>query len=113
MSRSARKNAKAILDQVANVNDNVFLTATKGLLAIKQNNLEEGRRLYNSAYELATGKWLQGRVLQKKNLELAKYYIKNNQKEEAKDCLNKVIEVKIGDSVYAEQAEKLLKSLPS
>ena len=88
-------NAKNILDKVKGVSDYIFLIATRGLLKIKEGNLEEGRRLYNLAEELAEFEFLKKQVIQKKHLEIAKYFLAKNIKTAARDNLLKVLSVKI------------------
>ena len=68
--------ARRVLDKVKDENY-VFLNATRGLLLIREGNINEGRRYYNKAMELAksTDKNLMALVNQKKHLELGRYYI--------------------------------------
>jgi len=100
-------NAKNILDKVKGVSDYIFLIATRGLLKIKEGNLEEGRRLYNLAEELAEFEFLKKQVIQKKHLEIAKYFLAKNIKTAARDNLLKVLSVKIKESIYTMQANEL------
>jgi hypothetical protein len=71
-------------------------------------NLEEGRKLYNVAINLAESERLKDEINQKKNLELAKYFLKKNNKFSAKNCLKKVISIKVPNSIYSEQAQNLI-----
>lgn len=102
-------NAKAILEKAKDITNNVYLTATRGLLEIKNDNIKEGRRLYNLAASLAHyNQKLSKEVEQKKNLELAKYYLKIKRYDIARDHLNKVLSVKLPDSIYAIQAKQFV-----
>lgn len=101
--------ARELLKKVKNVTNDVFLTATRGLLRIKEGNIEEGRRLYNLAESLAANETLRKNVLQKKHLELAKYYLANNKDNEASTNLEKVLSIKARESIYAKQAYELYK----
>src|SRR5574337_2164896 len=65
--------ARRILDRIDERNDNFLLTATRGLLLLKEGHLEEGRRHYNLAAKLAPTQPLRNLVIQKKSLELARY----------------------------------------
>ncbi|MGA2315266.1 MAG: tetratricopeptide repeat protein [Thermodesulfobacteriota bacterium] len=101
--------ARELLEKVKDVTNDVFLTATRGLLRIKEGNVEEGRRLYNLAESLAANEILRKNVSQKKHLELAKYYLANNRDNEASTNLEKVLSIKPRESIYAEQAYELYK----
>lgn len=100
--------AEIILRKVEENIDNVYLNATRGLLNIKKDNIEEGRRLYNRAAELAGRGVLHGHVIQKKHLELARHYFSHDQKNRALDNLKKVFSAMKGkDTIFAKQAQKL------
>ena len=73
-----------MLDKVRDVSNNVFLTATRGLFKLKEGDVEEGSRLYNLAATFAPNETLRKNVLQKKHLELARYYLENNRQYDAK-----------------------------
>jgi tetratricopeptide (TPR) repeat protein len=101
--------ARELLEKTKNVSasNNVFLTATRGLLKIKEGDIEAGRTLYNLAASLATNESLRRNVLQKKHLELARYYLSNNKENEAKISLKKTLSIKPKESIYAKQAYEL------
>lgn len=101
-------NARELLAQISNNSDNVFLTATRGLLMLKEGNLEDANRLYDLAATLARGGTLRMSVLQKKHLELAKYFLENNRQNDGKDNLDKALSIKGGETIYAKQALELL-----
>jgi tetratricopeptide (TPR) repeat protein len=100
-------NAKTILEKAKDITNNVFLTATRGLLEVRNGNLEEGRRLYNLAASMARyDERLNKEVEQKKNLELARYYFKIKRYDMAKDHLNKVLSTRFQNTVYAVQVKE-------
>jgi tetratricopeptide (TPR) repeat protein len=106
--------AEVILCKVEENTDNVFLNATRGLLNIKKGNIKEGRRLYNWAAELAERRTLHGDVIQKKYLELARYYLAHDQKNIARDNLKKVFSTMKGkDSIFTKHAQELQEQLVS
>lgn len=104
-------NARRILDKI-NTNDSIFINATRGLLLIKEGNIEEGRRLYNLSESLANkDESIKKLVKQKKNLELARYFYKKGNIREASESLKKVIKIKARYNYYREQASKLLSDI--
>ena len=105
------KEAELILHSIDQKIDNPFLHATRGLFEIKQGNLDLGRRMYNEASKLATDVYLRERILQKKELEIAKYFISINKISNAKEILKKLIKNPFVKSIFIEQANKLLAKL--
>ncbi len=104
------ESAKKILNKLTSFNG-PYLNATRGLLAIKEGNLTEGRRLYNLASQLTPDLFLQKQIIQKKHIELAKYYIANNNTSIASDNIDKALSVKVQYNVYSHQASQLKDSL--
>jgi len=101
--------ARIILDAVGDTEGNVFLTATRGLLLLKEGDVKEGTTLYNRAAILARdNSVLHKHVEQKKNLELARFYYSKGRKEDANKYLKKLLKSKLRSSVYCEQGEKLV-----
>ncbi|MBA7491452.1 Beta-barrel assembly-enhancing protease [subsurface metagenome] len=99
--------ARTILDAVEDIEGNVFLTATRGLLLLKEGDVKEGTTLYNRAAALARdNSILHDQVEQKKNLELARFYYSKGKKEDANKYLKRVLNPKLRPSVYCEQGEK-------
>jgi len=99
--------ARTILDGI-NEPENIFVNATRGLLLIKEENVEEGRRLYNLAEKLASNDtMLRNLIKQKKHLELAKYHYSRDEINKAADNLKQVIRLKAKYNYYAEQALSL------
>lgn len=103
--------AKNILEKVKNITYNPFIIATKGLCKIKENELEEGRRLYNEAARIAQDITLKEHIMQKKELELAKQFLKNQNADKAIECLSKITFAKSLNSVYKKQALLLLDNI--
>jgi len=107
--------AEVILRKAEENIDNVFLNATRGLLNIKKGNIKEGRRLYNwAANHAGRTTLLYGQVIQKKHLELAKYYLDHGQKNDARDNLKKVFSAMKGkDTIFTKHAQELQEQLIS
>lgn len=103
--------AKHILDKTKDIEDNIFLTATRGLLALKENNIQEAQRLYNLASNLTKFENLRKEVLQKKHIELAKYYLSKNDMMSAEQHLQKALSIKTGHNIYRYQVEQLCEQL--
>lgn len=103
--------AESILEKTVNIEKNIFLTATRGLFALKQGNLAHGRYLYNKAIQMSADGNLKIHIEQKKNIEVAKYYVTKGFQTQAVYLLKKVLRMK--QSVYTEQAKNLLSSLGS
>lgn len=100
--------AAEILSKSKYMTENIFLTATNGLLNIKRGNITEGRKLYNRAANLAERTPLQDLVMQKKHLELAKYFFLNGESNRAKDETKKVFSIMKGnETIYKTQAKEL------
>ncbi len=103
--------ARKVLRVIAEEKYNLFLYATKGLLRIKEGDIEEGRRLYNLAAKMTNNDNLKRKVNQKKNLELGRYYLFQNRKDSAKECFSKVVKLGYKEGFYVSEAEELLKNL--
>jgi tetratricopeptide (TPR) repeat protein len=75
--------ARAILDQVKNLSDNeIVLTATRGLLLLWEGDLTGGEELYKTAEALASQsgfKDLAASIRQKRHLELTRAYLRAGQ----------------------------------
>lgn len=100
--------AAEILNKSKYMTENIFLTATNGLLYIKRGNINEGRRLYNRAANLAGSTPLHDLVMQKKHLELAKYFFVNGESNRAEDETKKVFSIMKGnETIYKTQAKEL------
>jgi len=103
--------ARRVLDQYGD-ESNPCLKATRGLLLIKEGSLNEGRRWYNQAVEMA-GKdvKLAALVEQKKYLELGRYYMEHGKVREAIRLLKKGLASKASDTRYKNRILKLLESV--
>lgn len=100
--------AEEILNKAKNITGNIFLTATNGLLNIKRGNIEEGRRLYNLAAHLAGSETLHDLIMQKKHLELARYYFVHGENSKAKDHIKKVFSIMKGkETVFTTHTKEL------
>jgi len=91
--------------------DHPIVTATRGLLLLKEGNVEEGRRLYNLAANLAKTDELKQLIRQKKNLELAHHYVRVGSTEIAKRLLQEAVSMKTIDSKYRRRAAALLRQI--
>jgi tetratricopeptide (TPR) repeat protein len=102
--------ARIILDSIRGAESNIFLTATRGLLLLKENNVQEGTSLYNRAIHLAQqNPKFRELVEQKKHLELVRFYNSKGLKEDAVKYLKRLLNSKLKSSIYYEQGEYLQK----
>ena len=102
---------RQILDKIKDQNFPILL-ATRGLLLLKEKNLQEGRRLYNLAISSSTGnKLITNLIKQKKYLEIAKFYIKEGNKFEAVKKLKTALKIKVKYKYYLKEAEELLQTV--
>jgi tetratricopeptide (TPR) repeat protein len=106
MAGDTRK-ARSILDRIPDKEYDVFLTATRGLLLLKENDLLEASRLYNTAAAMAKSKELRGLLLQKKNLEFARYAVKQGNEAKASRLLAQVLKIRTNEKIYLHQAAKM------
>ncbi len=105
------QNARQILDKIE-IQDNIFVTATRGLLLIKEDNVQEGTHLYNMAISIASkneDEKIVGLLEQKKYLELAKYQLRKGSNNEASRLLRKVLSLKAKFEYYRNEAKEILK----
>ena len=104
--------ARAILDSIKDADDNIFLTATRGLLLLKEGHVKEGTSLYNRAISFAQHERSLGELVeQKKNLELAKFYHNKGRELETKKYLKRLLNSKLTDSIIYNQGVLLNNSL--
>jgi len=104
------KEARRILDQVKD-EVSVFLKATRGLLLVKEGDIHEGRRYYNSAISLANAelnKNLAALANQKKHLEIGKLFLEQGKRKEATRLLKKGLTFKTRENYYKHEIETLL-----
>jgi len=103
--------AREVLDKHKE-ESHVPLLATRGLLLIKEGNVQEGRRLYNSAVTLAgNDKGLAALVEQKKNLELGIDCLEKNNKREAIRLFQKGLRYRSREDRYRKKIVELLEQL--
>ena len=106
--------ARIILDTVKDVERNVFLTATRGLLLLKEGNVQEGTSLYNKAALFAQNNpMLCKQIGQKKNLELARFYYDQGRRTDTTKYLKRLLASKLKSSVYYAQGERFAKFVDS
>lgn len=103
--------AKKTLERVAHIDNYMYLIATRGLLKIKEGNIAEGKELYRKAAFMAKSEYTGKQVEQKMHYEIAKYYLKNNNLEEATRILMKMLRSINVSSLYYDQAKDLLDKL--
>ncbi len=104
--------ARSILDEFEG-EDDVFFTATRGLLLIREGNVAEGSRLYNKAANLAGNSVLRLQVEQKKRVEVARKAIEDGRLDRARQLLTEATRIKSRRKDYLRQAETLLDSIGS
>lgn len=104
-------NARDILKRADIFKDNLYILATKGLLAIKEGAILDGSKLYNLAKAAARDKDLKNLIEQKKNLELGRYYMGIGDVVSARHHLNKATGFKSKKVIYISQARLLLSKL--
>jgi len=100
--------AEELLRKLESADDTTYITATNGLYYLKLGEVEKARKLYNEAAHNCKKSILKNEMIQKKELELAKYFLKNGNKRKAVDSLKKhFLKHKI-ESIYKIQALELL-----
>ena len=102
--------AKEVLDRIRGQQENVYVTATRGLLLVREGRLKEGQERYNRAARLASGD-LRTLVEQKKRVEVARYWYEHARLEEAGALLRSALSLHARETVYARQAQQLLARL--
>ena len=102
--------ARQIMDMIR-TQDVPFVTATRGLLLIKEGNIQEGQRLYNQARSLATVPYMADLINQKKYLETGKYYLEQGNSNEAARLLKKAVSIKTQHDYYRNEAQSILEKL--
>jgi predicted Zn-dependent protease len=90
------------------VHKNPIITATLGLYNIRKGNQEKGEAFYREALHLTKDQILVSKLKQKLNLELGRFYIKDDKKTRASACLKKVLKEKKGIEEFRFQARALL-----
>lgn len=105
--------ARSILDAI-DVQNNIYITATRGLLLVKEGDIKEGSRLYNMAIKLAEKiPGLPELVSQKKYLELAKVALSQKKIRDALHMLEKGKKLKTLERHYYNQIISLIEKTRS
>jgi tetratricopeptide (TPR) repeat protein len=101
--------AERLLDRLKQ--DDEFISsiplATRGLLFLKKGDIREGTRLYSEAAKLAFDKELANMIIQKRELELGKLYLKVGDTFKAKQHFDKVLDLDVQDKVFERKAREL------
>lgn len=103
--------AREVLDDAQIDHPGPFLTATRGLLLVKEGDLPEGRRLYNQAAKMVRGSELRNLIRQKKHLELGRKLLELGETAKAQRELHKVGKYETADQDYLNEAQRLLDSI--
>lgn len=82
-------------------------TISKGLLQILRGRLSEGIRYYNIATSKAPNNEIKNLVRQKKNIELARYYLNAGKREEALRYLHSTLSIQTKARLFLNQANKM------
>ncbi|MCK5771165.1 hypothetical protein [Algiphilus sp.] len=90
-----------------------FVTATKGLIRIRKGDIDRGTALYRKAIRLAHSRADATKIRQKMNLELGMVYLEKNPKTAQKYLKQVVHPARNADSLLADLARRLLRSLES
>jgi len=106
------KRAREILDGIKDPKASNFpyLNATRGLLLLKENSLEEASRYYRMGISQANDEETRALVRQKKNLEFGRYWLQKENVEQAMGYFRKVISINSFSNIFRTQAEALLQS---
>ena len=105
------REARQILDAIEDGDAEFYLWATRGLLLIKEGNVEEGARLYNRAEELVREPEFKKLVQQKKKIELARYWFANGNAQRAYTLVTSALQIKTDIKIYSLHGERLLRSI--
>jgi tetratricopeptide (TPR) repeat protein len=103
------REAREILDGTEEGDAAFYLWATRGLLLIKEGNVEEGASLYNRAEKLAREPREKKLVQQKKRIELARYWLAKGNTRKAHDLVTSALQIRTNEEIYRLQAERLLR----
>ena len=104
--------ARSILDGIDEKRYDSFLTATKGLLLLKEGDKERANYYYNEASRQAATRELKNLVLQKKNLELGRDALRRGDRAEAVSLLRHSLTFKTQRHHYfKKQSKELLHDL--
>jgi len=99
--------AREILERIRGADDDVYVTATRGLLQIREGNVREGEALYKKAAKLARTRELRVLVEQKREVELARYWLEKAESNRSEALLRSALARRTIDDVYTRQAAAL------
>jgi len=114
LMKGAVGEARQVLESVQRptARDLIFLTATRGLLALREGRIQEGQRLYNEAARLTSDKETRNLVLQKKAVEVARVYVQQGDFRRAKELLAEAHRLApASHKLFLKQASGLLRAL--
>lgn len=89
------------------IDNNPYFNATYGLYYFKYDNIERGEYFYNKAINLCNDNDLKNRLIRKRDLEIAKYYLNHDKKKNAKNKIEKILKESKENDFIKEQANKL------
>ena len=83
------------------------LMATKGLIRIRQGDIARGAAFYNAAARIVSDMEFKTLILQKKELELGRWYLGGDKERIAQNHLLKAIRMETKDKIYERKAKEL------
>lgn len=110
--RGEMEQAERYLSRIsAQIHRSPYPTATLGLIQFRRGNAERGSALYREAVGLAKGEFDKGRIRQKLNLELGRYWLRKKPNV-ARRNLERAVKASPGEKALCDQAMSLLRALP-
>jgi len=103
--------AREVLDEAHIESPGPELTATRGLLLIKEGDVREGRRLYNEAAAMVSEPGLRNLIRQKKHLELGRRLLEQGDARRARRELRRVEGLTAVDGRFLSEAQDMLDSI--
>jgi tetratricopeptide (TPR) repeat protein len=100
--------ARQILQRLSDESDPYFLTATRGLLLLREGHVREGSRLYNLAARQAVDDQTRLLVEQKKWIEIARYWLEDTNLNRARKALASAMKIKVEEQLFRRQLEALV-----
>jgi Flp pilus assembly protein TadD len=106
------KEASMFLDKIEQSKDIIYVIsiATRGLLHIKIGEMAKGAALYNQAASMVTDEEVKAQILQKKELELGRWYKNRGETTKARTHLERAKSYNVKDEIYKKKAIELLAS---
>ena len=104
------KNSNNYINRLRNrLDNNPYFIATYGLYCFKHGDIKKGEKLYKKAIDFSPDQKLQSRLIRKRDLELAKYYLKHENLKQAENLLTKVLAQSDSEDFIKAQATMLYK----